>query len=1260
MNEFPDLKRCKTTMVLFRLRIVFLLLTVLHITQAFNEGIGKRWLSASLVDYDALSTDQWMQLYRKITLSDEEEDEEDEDDDEGIEESISSASAEKVQQVEGLSGAISKYVQIAPIDDEFKETCFVLNGKIYSKSDDSFYFKTSELDAQALVPDFDVLKDREIAIGTNASAPIVVLYGCETDLEFADFNRNLYNEAKFGKIRMTWRPTCIIGDTPEYALSATLSDKNWDQKANVHLVIDDSDLKIKDPVKLKYLDQKELEDLDMKFTALLLEKFNEDHDFDSFFEYFKSLSYNFPAVAPVIASEDNIDTTPAKNIVKDFNKRKISHELLGLYINGQQWRLSELDETTLPAILAKEWSRVNDLKEKLSKFPGAELENFLKYFTVGYSYTAYFDKNRYDFYRTPGFSETVVFFNNFEKDELYKDLPEDNMAFLEPSDFEPIPSIKQNWNELIFFINFDDMTQFKDDGAVGSLLQAIDQMETGYPIRLGLIPFSSSGSNSVVDMIYKLKSESDKPLQSIIDYLRTLIGHSEKIQPQTKHKGSAYDEYLERFKIADTCIAMNGVLLPFQAKAWKIHTSRILSADIEYLKSELQALGDSSNLSVRQLLHHRSLTLKNPVYIPNRMLDETFTRVNNRALHVLGSRTIIFSDPNQKTSPIHTITLVDDFNSYSAVQKIRALLRNNHKSVSFRLVHVGDLSKSWDNFKMEFSTGKLSGKIASKTTVNFIVDPFLNVLSSWLPDISIKALRKPFAVINGKFFNTDDDLYSVELWHNILVHHSSRTLDVLKTLHHIGALDENIMNPSAIEELTAAVIKYVHHGYLVLNNGIPYTTESSMPRVSLSELEEYTITSRSDQSVINVTLLLDPVEERTQRLLYLSSLLKDLPFVKTEVALVPTANLTLNPVHRFYNASTGISDNGFLSEFDYPHNINPDDKSIIIEAHVFDEGDDVSIDTIDGLAGVCLQLMDNAGNFIDKGLSMKSFGYVQLSLPSLQKGLKLESCDSSYEITALSTMAEANYIEVESFDVDNSLPTQIHVKVRKTTAEIMNEKDDRVNVMVVVHDGQESVAVKRIERVKKEIGDKAKFYILAQRPKLIVREMPASVDYHLLTYTWPLWLRPQRFSAKELEAKSILLLDTMVPKNVDYLVVLSLTDDSSDTIPWNDIASFSDAVFYLKPAKTKEGSYWNFGYWKKYLQKYDLPFYDLSSSYIINMKKWREIDAGTSLRLHYHLLSKSFISLNNFRADLVNSIQLKVPIAPLEEHTDELFEQDEL
>ena len=82
--------------------------------------------------------------------------------------------------------------------------------------------------------------------------------------------------------------------------------------------------------------------------------------------------------------------------------------------------------------------------------------------------------------------------------------------------------------------------------------------------------------------------------------------------------------------------------------------------------------------------------------------------------------------------------------------------------------------------------------------------------------------------------------------------------------------------------------------------------------------------------------------------------------------------------------------------------------------------------------------------------------------------------------------------------------------------------------------------------------------------------------------------------------------------------------------------------------------------WKKYLQKYDLPFYDLSSSYIINMKKWREIDAGTSLRLHYHLLSKSFISLNNFRADLVNSIQLKVPIAPLEEHTDELFEQDEL
>ncbi|CDO95314.1 unnamed protein product [Kluyveromyces dobzhanskii CBS 2104] len=1250
-------------MVAIKSHIVVLLLAVLQLAHAFDVGIGKRWLSASMVGRDALTGDQWMQLYKRITLSEEEEENE-ELDEASYESSHEGLYSERVQQVDDLATTIAKYVQIAPNDEEHNELCFVLNGKKYSKSDDSFYLKTSELESQARIFDSEVLDEKEIAIGSNNTAPIIVLYGCETDEEFDDFNLNLFNEAKFGKIRLTWRPTCTVGEEPEYATSATLSDKNWNQKSNVHFTIEDNNLKIKNPVTLKYLDQKELEDLDIKFTALLLQKYRQDDDFDSFFDYFKNLSDNFPAVAPKIASREDIDTELARILAHTFEKRKVSHELLGLYVNGQQRRLTELDETTLPFILAKEWSRVKTLEEKLSSFPGADLDQFLKYFTVGYSYTAFFDKNRYDFYRAPGFSEAVIFFNDFENDELYENLPRNNQAFLEPSSFEPIPNIRQNWNDLLFYINFDDPKQLEENGAVGSLLEALEQMKTGYPIRLGLVPFSARGSNAVVDQIYLLKSKSSNSLPQIIDYLRSLIRNPEDIDSEGKEETIESKEYLERFRINDTVIAMNGVVLPFEPKAWKIHTSRILTADINYLKTELRAIKDESTLSVRQMLHHRSKNLKNPVYLPNRMMDETFTRMNNVVLKELTNRVISYFNPNQKI-PIHTVTLVDDFNSESALGKIKALLKNTHNSVGFRLIHVGEVTNFWNEFKLKFSTGKIPVIKSPNTSKVFDSSQIMSTLQSWLPDISMSALRNPFAVINGKFINTNDDLHNVELWHNILVHHSSRTLDVLNTLYQIGAIREDLKSPSAIEELTAAVIKYVHHGSLFLDNGIPYTTESSMPRVSLSELEKQTITKPLNQSAVTVTLLLDPVEERTQRLLYLSSLLKDLPFVKTEIVLVPTTNLTLNPVHRFYDSSKTILGDEFTTEIEYPHNIKPDSKSILIEAHVFDESAEVSIDTIDGEPGVCLQLVDRSGAVIDKGISMKSFGYVQLSLPGLMKGLKVESCDAQYQVTAFSSMGEANYVETESFDVSNTLPTQIQVKVRKSSIEPIVYQDDGLHALVVIHDGKENAAMNKMEKIVRQAGNKVMFYILAQNIDRVSHILPPSLEFQIIDYAWPLWLRPQRFRAKELEAKSILLLDVIIPKDVDQLVVISLDDDADDEIPWNDISSLSDAVFYLKQTETQADSYWNFGYWKKYLEKYNLPFYDLFSSYVINMKKLREIDAGTTLRLHYHLLSKSFISLDNFRSDLVNSIQLKVPISTLEnrhddEDYDEFYEQDEL
>ena len=1227
-------------------QVVVIILFLLHATRGLEIGVSKLWLSTSIVGRETLSDTQWMNLYHDLIFGEEDADEEYDFIDDGDEnKSTDLDSSNQVQSIRDLLYVIAEHEDFAPYDEKYNETCLILNHKKYSKSDDSFYFKTSELEAQAAMGDFELLAENEITIGTNSSAPIVILYGCETDLEFDDFNRNLFNEAKFGKIRMVWRPTCAIGEKSTYAYSETIPEALWGKEVKLENKIDIAGKKLPTVAKLEFLNQQQLEKLDIKFTALLLQKYEELNDFEKFFEYFKTLVSNFPAIAPIIAAKSDIDTASAEALYNKFKERQISHELLGLYVNGQQWRLTELDEVTLPKIIAEEYTKTNDLKEKLQNFGDVNLEKFLRYLTVGYSFTSFFDKNRYDFYRVPGFSEAVIFFNDFEKDKMYEKLPDQNDAFLEPSDFEPIPNIRQNWNELIFIINLDDPQSFEEYGAVNAFLEALEQMKTGYPVRLGLIPFSAQRSNHAVNQLYELKSKPGS-LKKVKTYLKKLVRKPEIITKTTDEKSDQCNDFLERFKISNTVVVMNGVILPFQQKAWKIHTSRILFDDIEYLKREVRSMAKRNDLSVRQILHHRSLTIRNTNYLPNRMLDESFTRINNAALGELGERMIFYAG-SKKPSPIHTVTIVDDFNAEGAIQKLEALLKNNHKGVAIRLVHMGALTKQWKIIRTEFSSGRLPNRKSYNKNCAFQSESYLNDLKSWLPDVPIDALRKPFVVINGKFFNTDQDLSSVELWHNILVQHSSKTLDTLNTLYRIGNLGSSEVDTSHIEELTASVIKYVYHSVLVFDNGIPYTTEASLPRVSLFELGDQMIKKAVEYPVVNITLLLDPAEERTQRLLYLTSLIKDLPFVKTEFALIPTSNLTMNPIYRFYNTSVETKKGRFESEIEHPHNFKADSDSIILEAHVFDENDEVSVNSVEGVPNVCIKLVDSEGNVIDKAISMTSFGYTQLSIPHFMRGMTIQSCDSEYTVTSFSTAGTSNYIESKQIDVTNTLPTKVYVKVKKTTNESTVLDDSKVNIMMVIHDGQESLAVAKIAKIKKESQDKMKFYILAKNPKLLAKIIPKSTDYELLNYAWPLWLRPQRFSEQELEAKSILLLDTILPKSIQKLVFISLKDDSLDNISLNDLSKYSEGVFYLREAKTEHDSYWKSGYWKTYLEKYDLPFYNLSASYVVNMQQLRRLDAASTLRLHYHLLSKSFTSLMNFKSDLLNSIQLKIPIISL-------------
>lgn len=79
--------------------------------------------------------------------------------------------------------------------------------------------------------------------------------------------------------------------------------------------------------------------------------------------------------------------------------------------------------------------------------------------------------------------------------------------------------------------------------------------------------------------------------------------------------------------------------------------------------------------------------------------------------------------------------------------------------------------------------------------------------------------------------------------------------------------------------------------------------------------------------------------------------------------------------------------------------------------------------------------------------------------------------------------------------------------------------------------------------------------------------------------------------------------------------------------------------------KEMEGfRFWNQGYWKDHLR--EKP-YHISALYVIDLVRFRQMQAGDRLRNHYQQLSRDPGSLANLDQDLPNNMQNEVPIFSL-------------
>ncbi|KAF9361740.1 hypothetical protein BGX26_012461 [Mortierella sp. AD094] len=156
-------------------------------------------------------------------------------------------------------------------------------------------------------------------------------------------------------------------------------------------------------------------------------------------------------------------------------------------------------------------------------------------------------------------------------------------------------------------------------------------------------------------------------------------------------------------------------------------------------------------------------------------------------------------------------------------------------------------------------------------------------------------------------------------------------------------------------------------------------------------------------------------------------------------------------------------------------------------------------------------------------------------------------------------------------------------------------------------------------------------------------------DYELVTYNWPHWLRAQTEKQRIIWAYKILFLDVLFPLDLDKVIFVD-----ADQIVRTDMKELVDldlkgAPYGYTPMcqdrKEMEGfRFWNQGYWKDHLK--GKP-YHISALYVVDLVRFRQMQAGDRLRNHYQQLTRDPHSLANLDQDLPNNMQAEVPIFSL-------------
>ncbi|KAL6942074.1 hypothetical protein ACO0QE_003240 [Hanseniaspora vineae] len=1214
------------------------------------------------------------------------------------------------------------------IDVEKLTNFFIINNKVYEKSDDIFYLKSHEIKPDEDTADIFLINKDELVIGSNNEAPLALFYGCdspENQDEFEDFNSNLWNEAQGGKIRYVLRRLCTdSSNNYPWNNNQKFVDVSF-LKSNLHNYTFNGEI-----ININH-NENTTQFMDLQLTDFII-------------KYHNSLENNKNAWGTLNFMKKIINKLPFESIqnkcellhtgnVEDYSsitedldalmKLGVNYDMLGVFVNGVNIRLTDFSMKSLVESIQREFRFLKTFKQIASKhnleLSVEDMKKLITDFTVA---SQLFTKNnqprRFDVTQTIDKNvDVVIFANDLENDSHYATtLSTDPLEFMtQKSHFGEIPAYAENWNDVIF------ITDFQNKEMVDGLIRVLEVVQNGYPQRIGILPLPKSFESMENDQEYmKVISQLQKIGNSNIDGLLKFLNDGKGLKfdkklsllNPTSPVVSSILSTIQLMKITENSIMVNGQLFGFRENAWQYLISTIIKEDVGFLKSALPVVmkdWEEQEHSMRKLLYAeaQAFVSRDLVLTPNIHGDSTYSIENLDGLDEIKNQGRVFEYVKSDVyNVVHTLSVVDDFESPSAWDSLSNIMALHLYGVKLRLIHNGAESKHWNVLKKLLSgTDVVNSEELLQHAPNgkSNKEKYPLDFSRWLVDLSHEQLSSTkFLVLNGRVINLENHSFSTlhpitsNDYFNLIKHESIRSLQTIKFVekYHLG----QIIPPPLIEEFSAFFTK-IYYDDMLLSNGIDFTVESILPRLPLRKVlnkksvlksNSLFLHNKSKKRPIDLTLVLDPMEERSQTFISNVAQLMDKSFqkfVNLEILFLPTKDLKFFSVQRLYYDSQELEKQETFDidteelevhvDMTAP-DLTPDGKSIWCTAYVQDVTHEISRLNVESVgSNICVNVVNVHGDIVTSFQTMQTFGFGQFRLPLNETNEKyhFELCptNSGYSMNGFTLDVRADMSFWAEFSVDDFFSKRAYIQVTRTDDELVfsSVDSDTLNVIVTLQDAEsEGAFMSLYSTLLENFPSGFKIWVWKQDfhgVDQVAERISVLENVELISYKWPKWLRPTKLDTNKLNLGKFLFLDMVLPAdtmNVVYLDLKELDEDfiqsyvSDIDVVKSIVVGEEDFTVGMVPYADDEHGYWEQGYWKEYLQNNKLNFFK-ADNFIVNLKKFREAGLGDILRVHYQQISQDIFSLRSYGQDLINNIQLKAKIYALDAVVDEVADLQE-